>query len=120
VLLDAAARSDDGRVDLTIESGHQHMRELDTFLRKLKGAGLPLTHGFRDKKDLRPLQTADLWAYEAWQRVREQFASKPRGARESSGVLVDEIPKMVVLPLTKASLPVLFERAKRLLNDAST
>jgi hypothetical protein len=120
VLLDAAARSDDGRVDLTIESGHQHMRELDTFLRKLKGAGLPLTHGFRDKKDLRPLQTADLWAYEAWQRVRGQFAAKPRGARESLEVLVDEIPKMVVLPLTKASLPVLFERAKRLLKDAST
>ena len=96
LLLDTAEKLDDGRVDLTIESGHKDMGEMDAFLRRLSDKGLLLTHGFRDKKDIRPLQTADLWAYEARKRVNDQLARQ--------------------IPLNPETLPVLFEQVRNLLN----
>jgi hypothetical protein len=116
MLLNTAGQLDDGLVDFTIESGHKDMRKLDAFLGKLKEAGLSLTHDFRHKKDIRPLQTADLWAYEARKRVHDQLAPAGRKLRGSLKALVEDAPHMRALPLNEKFLQELFEDVRKLFN----
>jgi hypothetical protein len=89
--------------------------KLEELLRNLRQAGLPFTFGTRDKQDLRPLQTADLWAYEAWRRAEELYKDNPRPIRQSLVALVEDQPNILSLPLGQESLLVLFQTVTDLL-----
>lgn len=60
----------------------------------LKDNGEPWTQRIqsftRERKSLRPLQAADLFAYEAWQRCCEAVKPTPRALRKSLGALLCE------------------------------
>jgi hypothetical protein len=99
-------------VSFAIESGHEDMGELRNLLRELRGLGHqdgPLQ--FADKKDLLPLQTADVFAYEAWKRVQEQSNPTPRALRKSLQSLLVSDLDIAVSFLGKRQLQEYFNRA---------
>jgi hypothetical protein len=73
------------QVSFYIESGHENMGELNVFIKKRRKVGMAGMGfcQFTDKAALRPLQTADVWAYEYAKRGRDMGGPKGRPARKS-------------------------------------
>jgi hypothetical protein len=117
LLFEVARKLGDDHVDFTIESGHKKMGELNTLLMKLRESGMAGSYGFRDKKDSRPLQSADLWAYEARKRLTDQLQENPRTLRKSFRVLIEDNPNMMQIPLNSETLPNLFSEVGKLLGS---
>jgi hypothetical protein len=92
------------KIDFNIESGHKKMNELNRFIREVWHSHVPGTHAFRDKRDLRPLQTADVWAYEITKRGKEPY----RRMRKSLQILIENNPNMRFLPLGPDRLRMVF------------
>ena len=110
-LMKLARRLDDEHVRFSIESGHKDMRELDTLLGEVAGAGVRFTYDFRPKDSVRPLQTADVWAYEAGKRVRDPN----RPLRKSLEAIIAAPFENRVMSLDESSLRKLMERYQGLM-----
>jgi hypothetical protein len=111
MLMEIAKRHGHERVSFIVESGHKNMGELNTLVKELRGAGWVMEAcQFNDKRDLRPLQTADVWAYELAKHASDRLASSTRRVRKSLEALISENLEMQVLILNKERLEYFFDR----------
>jgi hypothetical protein len=117
MLRDIARRLDEKHLNFTIEAGHKDMGELGSLIKQLSEAGHweGCTNTFQYKKDLRPLQTADVWAWELRKFGREQILNTGRPLRKSLEVLVGDDPNKRVMVLDDAMLLQWFARHAELM-----
>jgi hypothetical protein len=93
-------------VNFFIESGHEKMGELATVIKQLRlrtweGFG---SYQFNDKADLRPLQTADVLAYEHSKRIKDMAQEPERKLRKSLMAIIDQDPRHKCSVVNKAML----------------
>lgn len=83
-------------VSFVIEDGHADAGELRTLITQRKEAGWTGVGAcqFLDKRDVRPLQSADLWAYEVVKHHRNRLESPDRKPRKSLMALIEGKPDM--------------------------
>jgi hypothetical protein len=119
LLRDTARRLEHKQVSFQIESGHEKMGELGAFVKEFYQAKMPYYGpcSFHDKKDLQPLQTADVWAYELGKIARDKMGSSGRPMRKSLEVLIEGDPNKRILILGKDRLQHLFDRTFEMLCD---
>lgn len=106
------------KISFTIEAGHENMGELRNLLKELSRLGYKKgPWQFNEKDDLRPLQAADIVAYESWKRVNEQFKEDPRPLRKSLESIISASLKGEVYFLGKSELQKLFDRKAEIIGD---
>jgi hypothetical protein len=110
LLLRIARRLDQRDVSFIIERGHARMSELKKLIKEMKDKGWRIgSCEFRGKDECRPLQTADVWAYELAKRLRDRIHSPTRPARKSLMSLVSGIPNKNYTVLDKSDLDMVFD-----------
>ena len=98
------------KIDFIIESGHKDMGELKQFTKEVLRPHLSGTYQFHDKRNLRALQTADVWSYEMTKLVKDQVNKTGRPMRKSLEILIDRNPNMRILFLGEDRLRKVFEQ----------
>jgi hypothetical protein len=99
-----AALIGDRQIDCTIEAGYQKMGELCTLIQQQRErGGLPsiASHNFASK-EIRGLQSADVFAYEYGKRVRDRLDGSERPIRQSLNSLIENEPKYKSIVLNEA------------------
>lgn len=107
LLLSLASRLGHKQVSFIIESGHEKMGELNTVIKRQRAAGLwpgIASCQFNDKQDLRPLQTADILAYEGSKRIRDMAQEPERHLRKSLKSIIGENRNHNVAVVTREML----------------
>src|SRR5207237_3380614 len=90
-LMALGRRLEHKQVSFFIENGHKNMGQLGSLVRDLRQHGWRRCGPcqFNSKKELRPLQTADVWAYELAKHARDRFKTPDRPIRKSLVSLVE-------------------------------
>jgi len=114
LLQDIARDLEESEVDITFETGVHGQGDLKIILEKMQDSGEPLTFGTRDKK-FRPLQTADILAYEGWKRLRGSLDGHK--IRDSLVSLLVGIPENALkhIPVNAESLPTIVKQIESFL-----
>jgi len=116
-LSEIAAKLHHKKVAFVIESGHEDLADLIKLDKELATLGYKRDCQYNGTKSIRPLQTADIWAYEVGKRFRDQFGDSPTRVRKSLKAIVEGIENLEVLALGRSELEWLFDQKNKIRNS---
>ncbi len=84
----------DRNLDVTIEAGHSNMGELNALIEQQRGrGGLPIVASCSfSSKEIRPLQSADVLAYEYGKRIKDMMKTPEKLMRKSLKSVIEGSP----------------------------